>query len=142
MGKIHLSATAPRPAGITIGQLARAAGIHVETIRYYQRRGLLRLPPKPPGGIRRYTPETLARLNFVRRAQELGFTLREIADLLRLDNGECRRARALAERKRADIAARINDLRTMQRTLERLIRVCSNQPRARCPIIAALTDSK
>lgn len=140
MGKINSSAT--RPAGITIGQLARAAGVHIETIRYYQRRGLLRMPPKPPGGIRRYTPDILVRLSFVKRAQELGFTLREIADLLRLGDGECRRARTLAERKRADIAARINDLRAMQRTLERLIRVCSDQPRARCPIIAALTGSK
>ena len=129
------------PAGITIGQLARAAGVHIETIRYYQRRALVRMPPKPPGGIRRYPPETLARLRFVKRAQELGFTLREIADLLRLGDGECRQARALAERKRADIVARVNDLRTMQRALERLIRVCGAQPEARCPIIQALTDS-
>ena len=141
MGRKTLDSSAARPAAFTIGQLARAAGVHIETIRYYQRRGLLRMPPKPPGGIRRYTPDTLARLSFVKRAQELGFTLREIADLLRLGDGECRQARALAERKRADIAARINDLRAMQRTLERLIQVCSNQPQAKCPIIEALTNS-
>lgn len=141
MGRKTLDSSATRPAAFTIGQLARAAGVHIETIRYYQRRGLLRMPPKPPGGIRRYTPDTLARLSFVKRAQELGFTLREIADLLRLGDGECRQARALAERKRADIAARINDLRAMQRTLERLIQVCSNQPQAKCPIIEALTNS-
>lgn len=141
MKRIRPNPAAARTDGITIGQLARTAGVHIETIRYYQRRGLLRMPPKPPGGIRRYTDETLARLNFVKRAQELGFTLREIADLLRLGDGECRQARALAERKCADIAARIKDLRAMQRTLERLVRICPNQPRTRCPIIEALTHS-
>lgn len=141
MGRIRLNTSTTRPTGITIGQLARIAGVHIETIRYYQRRGLLRMPPKPAGGIRRYTPEILTRLRFVKRAQELGFTLREIADLLRLGDGECRQARVLAERKHADIAARIKDLRAMQRTLKRLIQVCSNQPQARCPIIKALTDS-
>lgn len=129
----------PRPAGLAIGRLARAAGVHVETVRYYQRRRLLPLPPKPPGGIRVYPPDTLARLRFIRRAQELGFTLREIADLLRLGDGNCRRTRALAEAKRADIAARIRDLKTMQRTLARLVRACAANPRTGCPIIDDLS---
>lgn len=99
------------PTGLTIGRLARSAGVHIETIRYYQRRGLLPLPPKPPGNMRRYPPATLARLRFIKRAQELGFTLREIGDLLRLSAGECGQTRSLAERKRDDIAVHIKDLR-------------------------------
>lgn len=124
-----------------IGRLARQAGVHIETVRYYQRRGLLPLPPKPPRGIRLYPPETLIRLQFIKRAQELGFTLREIADLLELGDGACRQTRALAQNKRRDIAARIRDLRAMQRALERLIRTCRDDPRAECPIIKALRYS-
>lgn len=126
--------------GFAIGRLARTGGVHVETVRYYQRRGLLPLPPKPPGGIRLYPPDTLARLRFIKRAQELGFTLREITDLLRLGDGDCRQTRALAEGKRADIAARIKDLRAMQRTLQQLIRACRGNSRSNCPIIASLSD--
>lgn len=140
MAKRALELAAARPAGVAIGRLARTAGVHVETVRYYQRRGLLPLPPKPPRGTRVYPPETLARLRFIKRAQELGFTLREIADLLRLGDGECREMRALAEGKHADIAARIKDLRAMQRALQRLIRACRDGPQARCPIIQALAD--
>ncbi len=125
--------------GLAISRLARAAGVHVETIRYYQRRGLVPLPPKPAGGIRLYPGDTLTRLRFIKRAQELGFTLREVADLLQLGDGACRHTRTLAESKSRDIAARIKDLRAMQRTLERLIRTCGDQPQARCPIIEALT---
>lgn len=128
----------PSPTDLTIGRLARSAGVHIETIRYYQRRGLLPLPPKPPGGMRRYPPATLARLRFIKRAQELGFTLREIGELLRLSAGECGQTRALAERKRNDIATRIQDLRAMQRALEQLIRTCNAAPKGQCPIIQAL----
>lgn len=140
MAKRALKLAVARPAGLAIGRLARSAGVHVETVRYYQRRGLLPLPPKPPGGTRVYPPETLARLRFIKRAQELGFTLREIADLLRLGDGECRQTRALAEAKHVDIAARIKDLRAMQHTLQRLIRACRGNPRSTCPIIASLSD--
>ena len=140
MAKRTFELAAARPVGLAIGRLARTAGVHVETVRYYQRRGLLPLPPKPQGGTRVYPPETLARLRFIKRAQELGFTLREITDLLRLGDGECRQTRALAEGKRADIAARIKDLRAMQRTLQRLIRACRDNPRSACPIIASLSD--
>lgn len=126
------------PKAFTIGALARAAGVHIETIRYYQRRGLLPQPPKPPGGFRSYPTDTLQRLRFIKRAQHLGFTLREIADLLRLGDGNCRQTRALAESKRADIDGRIRDLKQIQRTLVRLIRACATNPRTRCPMIHSL----
>lgn len=138
MARLATANNTPAPANLTIGRLAHSAGVHIETIRYYHRRGLLPLPPKPPNGTRRYPPATLARLRFIRRAQELGFTLREIGELLRLSAGECGQTRALAERKRDDIATRIQDLRAMQRALEQLIRTCKAAPKGQCPIIQAL----
>ena len=125
-------------SGMTIGRLARAAGINIETIRYYQRRGLLAMPRKPAGGVRRYAPETLARLRFIKRAQELGFSLREIAELLKLGDGSCKQTRAIAEHRLADIETRLRDLESMRVTLGELIRACraGNQPP--CPIIASL----
>ncbi|MCR4301472.1 MAG: MerR family DNA-binding protein [Sulfuricaulis sp.] len=129
-----------KQADMTIGGLARAAGINLETIRYYQRRGLLATPSKPVSGIRRYPAEVLARLRFIKRAQELGFTLREIADLLKLGDGSCADTRAIAEHRLADIEARIRDLESMSVTLGQLIRTCraGNQPP--CPIIASLKN--
>jgi MerR family mercuric resistance operon transcriptional regulator len=123
---------------MTIGRLARAAGVNIETIRYYQRRGLLATPRKPVSGVRRYSSDILARLRFIKRAQELGFTLREIADLLKLGDGSCKEARTLAERRLGDIEARIRDLQSMRHTLAKLIQACraGNQPP--CPIITSL----
>jgi MerR family mercuric resistance operon transcriptional regulator len=123
---------------MTIGRLARQAGVNIETIRYYHRRGLVATPHKPLGGVRRYAPETLARLCFIKRAQELGFTLREIAELLKLGDGSCTETRAIAEHRLMDIEARIRDLQSMHATLDKLVRTCraGNQPS--CPIIASL----
>lgn len=126
----------------TIGGLARAAGVNVETVRYYQRRGLLPKPGKPAAGHRRYAPETLARLRFIKRAQELGFTLREIAELLKLDGAACGEARGLADRKRVDIEARMKDLAAMRRALDRLLRACRTGGRATCPLIESLYRGK
>ncbi len=126
----------------TIGALARTAGVNVETIRYYQRRGLLPKPGKPVAGYRRYPADTLARLRFIQRAQELGFTLREIGDLLALGGGSCRETQRLAERKRADVAARMQDLAAMRRTLDRLIKRCGAGARVACPIIESLGNKK
>ena len=125
-------------AEMTIGRLARAAGVNIETIRYYQRRGLLATPLKPSRGVRRYSGETLARLRFIKRAQELGFTLREITELLNLGDGSCAETRAIAEHRLTDIETRIRDLESMRATLGKLIRTCraGNQPP--CPIIASL----
>ncbi len=118
--------------------MARQAGINIETIRYYQRRGLIVTPRKPLGGIRRYTAETLARLGFIKRAQELGFSLREIAELLKLGDGSCADTRAIAEHRLTDIETRIHDLEAMRATLSKLIRTCRAGNRPPCPIIASL----
>jgi len=126
----------------TIGALARTAGVNVETIRYYQRRGLLPKPGKPVASYRRYPAETLARLRFIKRAQELGFTLREIAELLALGSASCRETQRLAEHKRADIEARMKDLRAMRRTLNRLLRACKAGSQVACPIIDSLSKEK
>lgn len=125
---------------MTIGRLARAAGVNIETIRYYQRRGLLATPRKPPGGVRSYVPDTLVRLRFIKRAQELGFTLREIADLLKLGDGSCKEARALAERRLGDIKSRIHDLQSMSHTLSNLIQACRSGDQPPCPIITSLEN--
>ncbi|TAM44563.1 MAG: MerR family transcriptional regulator [Gammaproteobacteria bacterium] len=121
---------------LTIGRLARAAGVNVETVRYYQRRNLMSRPG------RYYAPEQLARLRFIKRAQELGFTLKEIAELLKLDGAACGEARGLAERKRADIEARLKDLTAMRKTLDRLLRACASGRSPACPIIESLYRRK
>ena len=129
---------------LTIGNLARAAGVNVETIRYYQRRGLLYEPVKPLGGHRRYPARTAMRVRFVKRAQQLGFTLEEVKGLLLLDDGQsCRETRLLAEDKLAKIEARIGDLSRMRKLLKRLIAECAegNRPRS-CPIITALSATE
>ncbi len=126
---------------LTIGRLARTAEVNVETIRYYQRRGLLDQPPKPPSGWRRYTGAALRRVRFIKRAQQLGFTLEEIKGLLRLDDGQsCRETRVLAEHKLAAIEQRLADLTRMRRVLAGLIAGCTEGRRPRsCPIIATLS---
>jgi MerR family transcriptional regulator, mercuric resistance operon regulatory protein len=130
-----------KTAGYTIGKLARAAGVNVETVRYYQRLGLIREPAKPAQGHRRYSNDTVARLRFIRRAQRLGFTLKEVAELLSLEDGKCKEARGLAEEKRAVVDSQISDLSAMRRELERLIRACnrSGGNARRCALIDTLT---
>lgn len=126
---------------LTIGPLAQAAGVNVETIRYYQRRGLLDEPEKPLGGYRRYAGSAAGRVSFIKRAQQLGFTLEEVKGLLKLEDGQsCRETRLLAEHKLALIEARIADLTRMRRLLKGLIAKCEEGKRPRsCPIIATLT---
>ena len=126
-------------SALSIGRLARAAGVHVETIRYYQRRGLLATPRKPPGGIRVYPAASLEQLHFIRRAQQLGFALRDIRELLALGSGHCRDTRRLAEAHLADVDQRVRDLARMRRTLARLIRSCHNGQEQPCPIVATLS---
>ncbi len=123
---------------MTIGVLARTAGVNIETVRYYQRRGLIGTPRKPLGGLRRYPHETLMQLQFIKRAQQLGFTLREIGDLLELGAGACAETRVLAEARLADIETRLHDLQAMRRTLARLIKACRAGRDTACPIVESL----
>lgn len=127
----------------TIGTLARKAGVHVETIRFYQRRGLLAEPEKPLGGIRRYTRKDTQRVQFIKEAQGLGFSLAEVAELLSLEDGrKCRETREIAVKKLAAIRERIEILQRMERTLAPLVEHCGSEniPTV-CPIIAALQGS-
>lgn len=125
---------------LTIGALARAAGVNVETIRFYQRRGLMPEPDRPWGGIRRYGGKDAGRLRFIKSAQRLGFSLDEVAELLRLDDGtHCEEARRLAEARLADVRARLADLARMETALAALVAACGRQRGpVSCPLIAAL----
>ena len=126
--------------GLTIGAVAKAAGVNVETVRFYQRRALLAEPDKPYGGIRRYGADDVARVRFVKAAQRLGFSLDEVAGLMKLDDGtHCGEARLLAEAKLADVRGKLEDLRRMESLLSGLIRQCSStRGRVSCPLIDSL----
>ena len=129
---------------VSIGALAQAAGVGVETVRYYQRRRLLPEPPRPAGGIRRYGETELARLRFIRHAQSLGFTLAEVAELLVLDEGsDCDEARRLASAKLAAVRQRLTHLRRIERVLSEQVRACAaSGGRQRCPLIDTLTHNE
>jgi len=127
---------------LTIGQLARRAGVGVETVRFYERKGLLSEPDRKPSGYRQYKPETVERLRFIRRAKELGFTLREIQELLslRLDPAtNCADVRARAVAKIEEIESKIRTLRRMKTSLVKLSKACSgNGTISECPILESL----
>ena len=133
---------------MTIGELARSVGIGVETIRFYERKGLIQEPPRRLSGYRQYEAGAVRRLRFIRRAKELGFTLAEIKGLLDLRAGtevHCEDVRRELEAKVADIENRIADLRHMKRALKDFSRTCdSSDPQGECPILVALerTDSE
>jgi MerR family transcriptional regulator, mercuric resistance operon regulatory protein len=125
---------------LTIGRLAALAGVNVETIRYYQRRGLLDEPPKPAGGYRHYPADMAKRVRFIKRAQALGFTLEEITGLLSMESaGCCAGTRELAAQKVALIERKLVDLAAMRQALAALVRQCdTGRAEASCPIIRAL----
>jgi MerR family transcriptional regulator, mercuric resistance operon regulatory protein len=124
-------------ANLTIGSLAGASGVGVETVRFYQRRGLLAVPPRA-GGIRRYDGSDVERLRFIKRAQAAGFTLAEIAELIALDAGEDRpRARELARARIAALDERIAELKVARASLAKLARECGEGRDGPCPIIAS-----
>jgi MerR family mercuric resistance operon transcriptional regulator len=125
---------------LTIAGVARGAGVGVETVRYYERRGLVPRPARAMGSIRRYGRTHVHRIRFIKRAQELGFTLDEIESLLRLEDGAERRSiRRVATARLEEIRARIRDLKRMERVLAHLIRECETHGAApRCPIIGAI----
>lgn len=128
---------------MTIGQLAEAAGVNVETIRYYQRRELLAQPERPSGGIGRYPPGALTRLRFIERSQSLGFSLDDVQALLSLDDGRaCTSARKIGEHKLADVRQRIQTLQALEGALQELVTQCSTARRkVSCPLIEALMRS-
>jgi MerR family transcriptional regulator, mercuric resistance operon regulatory protein len=122
---------------ITIGQLAASGNVGVETVRFYQRKGLLHEPARD-GGIRRYGSEDLRRLRFIKRAQAAGFTLAEIAELLELEAGKDRkRVRELSEQRIAALEARIIELSEARDALQRLARTCAKTDTGPCPILAS-----
>lgn len=127
---------------LTIGQLAQRAGVGVETIRFYEREGLISEPPRRPSGYRDYPLETVARIVFIRRAKDLGFTLKEINELLGLrvrSRRNCAQVKRSADVKIADIDAKIASLRRMRRALKDLTRACEERtPIMECPILACL----
>ena len=122
----------------TIGGLARAAGVGVETVRYYQRRGLLSEPARPPGEVRRYGDDDVRRLKFIRSAQAAGFTLNEIGELIALDESDDRaRVRELAEARVAAIDGKIAELRQARDALAGLASDCASSRKGPCPILKA-----
>ncbi len=125
---------------LTIGAFATSAGVNVETIRFYQRKGLLDEPERPYGSIRRYGDAEVQRVKFVKSAQRLGFSLDEIAELLKLEDGtQCREAQELAERKLRDVHLKLQDLRRMETALDTLVKSCrAARGTVCCPLISAL----
>jgi MerR family mercuric resistance operon transcriptional regulator len=126
----------------TIGALAKAAGVGVETVRYYQRRGLLPEPPRPHGEVRRYGEEDIRRLRFIRSAQAAGFTLAEIGELLELSAADDRaRARELAQARVAALDEKIEELVQAREALAGLASACAHKRSGPCPILAAFETS-
>lgn len=125
---------------MTIGQLATAGGVNVETVRYYQRRGLLAVPERLGGRIGRYPPAALTRLRFIKRSQSLGFSLDDVYALLSLDDGQsCSAARAIGERKLDGVRERIRSLQALENALLELVSQCATTRRkVSCPLIDAL----
>ena len=126
---------------LTIGALARAADVNIDTVRFYERAGLMPAPARTASGYRVYTADDLDRLRFIRRSKALGFALDEIAELLRLARGSGGRGaiKALAERRLADLERRIRELTVFRDTLARYARACSGHgPAAGCPIVEAV----
>ena len=128
------------PLGLTIGSLAEAALVNLETIRFYQRKGLMPEPKRAQGSIRRYCESDLARVRFIKSAQRLGFSLDEIAELLKLEDGtHCREARSLAELKLVSVREKLADLQRIESVLNQLVGRCASaQGAVACPLIASL----
>ena len=124
-----------------IGQLAKVAEVNIETIRFYERKGLIQQPLKPLEGYRNYSNKTLQRLLFIKRAKKLGFTLKEIAVLLSMESARCEKIQEIASIKLADIRSRIADLKRMESVLNQLVMSCQINPQKKgCPIIETLIE--
>ena len=121
---------------LSIGGLAQAAGVNVETIRYYQRVGMLAQPAKPLQGVRKYGPRDIKQIRFIKRAQELGFSLDEIVSLLTVNDNPCGKVSELAAQKKQLVSDRIGDLQRLSQSLDHVLSQCdSNQDKSHCPII-------
>jgi len=129
---------------LTISALAQAASVNIETVRFYQRKGLVGEPAKPYGGIRRYGSYELGRIRFIKSAQKLGFSLDEVAQLLKLEDGtQCDEARTQASHKLQDVQAKLADLKRIEAALIDLISQCSRvDGQVSCPLILALGSFK
>jgi Hg(II)-responsive transcriptional regulator len=130
------------PGSLTIGEVADRASVNVQTIRYYERRGLLPDPPRSSSGYRQYSSDNVARIRFIKRAQALGFSLNDISELLALrvdPSSNCEEVLHRAEIKLVDIDEKVDALRRMRRSLESLTTACRDQrPTGECPILEAL----
>lgn len=135
-----------RTAELTIGKVARGAGLAVDTVRYYEREGLLEKPARTTSGYRHYTTDAVSRLRFIRQAKDLGFSLSEIKELLALrvtPGKSCADVKARAEAKIADVEQRIAQLNRIKRALAKLATACSGRgPTSECPILDALESEK
>jgi MerR family mercuric resistance operon transcriptional regulator len=131
-----------RVVGLKIGKVARNAGLAIDTVRYYEREGLLQKPARTASGYRHYTPDAVARLRFIRQAKDLGFSLAEIKELLALrvtPGKSCADVRAHAQHKIADVDRRIASLKRVRGALVKLASACSGKgPVSQCPILEAL----
>jgi MerR family mercuric resistance operon transcriptional regulator len=124
-----------------IGTLAQRSGAHVETIRYYERIGLLPRPPRSSAGRRVYGPKDLRTLTFIRRARELGFKLEDIRMMLELggpDGAKCRDVREIAVRHLEDVRSKLEDLRKLEKVLAASVAECSGSTTTRCAVIDML----
>ena len=130
---------------LRIGELAGRAGVNIQTLRYYERRGLLEEPERSSSGYREYPSEAVRLIRFIKRAQDLGFTLGEVAELMTLRDGKGRRrseVRALAEAKMRDIDRKLAQLQAMRSALYGLVESCAcRDGRPACPILEALDDA-
>lgn len=136
---LYLSCMLTEEKSLTIGRVSKATGIGIETIRFYEREGLLPKPPRRPSGYREYSPEIVHRIHFIGRAKELGFTLKEIKEFLsfRVDGSKsCADVRRRAQAKMEDVKDKIRHLRSIQNALRRLIQECPGKgPTRECPIL-------
>jgi MerR family mercuric resistance operon transcriptional regulator len=136
--------TTARP-GLTIGRLAKAAGCNLETVRYYERVGLMKPPPRTQGGHRQYGADAAGRLNFIRRARELGFTVGDIRALLGLVDrraATCGKVYAITSHQLQNVRAKIADLRKLERALAGMTESCKGGSVPDCPVIEVLFSSK
>jgi MerR family transcriptional regulator, mercuric resistance operon regulatory protein len=129
---------------LSIGKLSQQSGVNIETIRYYEKIGVMPAPGRSAGGFRIYEPDHLKRLSFVRRSRQLGFSLDEIRNLLRLVDGHghtCAEVHALMLSHLAEIRRKIRDLRRLQRAMAEMAARCSGESVPECPIVDALFDA-